>query len=63
MPNKWIMVRYINKPLDKTNVKLYRKVKKQLLEIFPLFQQFKIEIRKNETWVMDWEELIPVKSR
>ena len=59
MSNKWIKPKYINKPLDKKCVKQYRKVKKQLMSIFPMFQQFKVEVRKNEDWVMDWSGISP----
>ena len=62
MKTDWTKVKYIDKLMDKKCVKNYKKVKKQLLKIFPQFQQFKIEIRNQEEWIMDWTHLLSNKN-
>tara|TARA_Y100001958_G_C20712234_1_gene213341 strand:+ start:108 stop:305 length:198 start_codon:yes stop_codon:yes gene_type:complete len=58
MPNKkivWIKYKHTNRIYDKYYVNKKRIYIKQMMDIFPKFQQFKIEIRKQPDWIMDWE--------
>ena len=48
---------YTKRILDKKIYKNKKKVMKELMRLFPMFQQFKIEIRKEKGWEMDWESI------
>lgn len=56
-----VKIKYGAKYYEKNMVKNHKKMRKQLLEIFPKFQQFKVEIRRMEEWVLDWDSLCKSK--
>ena len=52
-----IKIKYTTCRFDKDLINNHKMVKKQLLDIFPMFQQFKVEIRGKEEWILDWDAL------
>jgi len=54
---QWTKLKFTDKLFDKNIVKKRKKVRKQLLKLFPSFQQFKVEIRNISEWAMDWNTL------
>ena len=56
-----VKIKYGAKYYEKNMVRNHTKMKKQLLEIYPKFQQFKVEIRGMEKWILDWDSLCKSK--
>lgn len=56
-PIRWVRLRYVKLFIDKPVAKNKKLLNRELVELFPAFQQFKVEIRNKTEWVMDWEQL------
>ena len=57
MEQKYKKLNYTNRLVSQNIYKIKKKVNKQLISKFLMFQQFKIEIRKETGWEMDWENI------
>ncbi len=54
---KWVKIKHVKSLIEKKAAIKKNKLNKQLLEKFPEFQQFKVEIRNIPEWCLDWEAL------
>jgi len=54
---KWVKIKHVKTLIEKKSAIKKNKLNKQLLEKFPEFQQFKVEIRNIPEWCLDWEDL------
>lgn len=54
---KWVKIKHVKTLIEKKSAIKKNKLNKQLLEKFPEFQQFKVEIRNIPEWCLDWEAL------
>ena len=57
VPVRWVRIRYVKIFIDKPVAKNKKQLNRELVELFPAFQQFKVEIRHMPQWEMDWEQL------
>jgi DNA-directed RNA polymerase len=55
--SRWVRPRYVKVFIDKVVATNKKQMNRQLAELFPAFQQFKVEIRKIPEWVMDWDHI------
>ena len=56
-PIRWVRLRYVKLFIDKHVATNKKQMNRQLVDLFPAFQQFKVEIRNKPEWVMDWDHL------
>jgi len=56
-PVRWVRLRYVKLFIDKPVAKNKKQLNRELVELFPAFQQFKVEIRHIPQWEMDWVQL------
>jgi len=54
---KWVKIKHVKTLIEKKSAIKKNKLNKQLIEKFPEFQQFKVEIRNIPEWCLDWEAL------
>jgi hypothetical protein len=57
MSSKYKKLIYTDRLVSTKLYKQKKKVHNELLHIFRMFQQFKIEIKKETGWEMDWENI------
>jgi hypothetical protein len=56
-PVRWVRLKYVKIFIDKPVAKNKKQLNLELVQLFPAFQQFKVEIRNIPQWCMDWEQL------
>ena len=57
MSSKYKKLTYTDRLVSTKLYKQKKKVHNELLHIFRMFQQFKIEIKKDNGWEMDWKNI------
>lgn len=57
MSSKYKKLTYTDRLVSTKIYKQKKKVHNELVQIFRMFQQFKIEIKKDKGWEMDWENI------
>ena len=57
MRSKYKKLIYTDRLVSTKLYKQKKKVHNELVHIFRMFQQFKIEIKKETGWEMDWENI------
>ena len=56
-PIRWVRLRYVKLFIDKHVATNKKQMNLQLMDLFPAFQQFKVEIRNIPEWAMDCDHL------